>query len=256
MVALRWASNAADVWKQEAVTWTTNASAWTTGASEWAADGGWFARWGLDSATITSGTTTAITSNITAASITASPLYSNYTRPATIDATAANDAAWQILNSAAYDQIIQQWNVITHETQEQRAARMLQIARYEDEQRTTAAERQQRMAAQHAEHARVNARAEALLLEHLSEQQNEELRARGHFHLETIAPSGERRRYRIRRGRHGNIDQVDAQGKVLKSLCVHPTMGIPDADTMLAQKLWLQHNEPELLRVANHIPRR
>jgi hypothetical protein len=102
------------------------------------------------------------------------------------------------------------------------------------------------------EHERANARAEALLTGQLTPAQQEELRARGHFHIDIVSSNGERRRYRIRRGRHGNIDQVDDHGRVLRSLCVHPTMNVPDADTMLAQKLWLEGNESELLRTANH----
>lgn len=54
------------------------------------------------------------------------------------------------------------------------------------------------------------------------------------------------------RGRHGNVDQVDDSGRRIKRLCVHPVEGVPDADTMLAQKLFLEGSEEELLRVANH----
>lgn len=111
-----------------------------------------------------------------------------------------------------------------------------------------------RCAARAREHERANSRAEILLREHLTPAQVEELAARNHFHLETVAPNGERKRYRIRRGRHANIDQVSDAGVIIKSLCVHPNVPCPDADTMLAQKLWLETNEPELLRVANHIP--
>lgn len=95
-------------------------------------------------------------------------------------------------------------------------------------------------------------RAEKLLHEMLSPKQVEELKANNHFHLETVSANGERRRYRINRGRHGNVDQVDASGNRIKRLCVHPVEGVPDADTMLAQKLFLEGSEEELLRVANH----
>ena len=40
-------------------------------------------------------------------------------------------------------------------------------------------------------------------------------------------------------------------GKI-KTLCAHPTVRVPDADNMLAQKLYLESNEEEFLRIANH----
>lgn len=104
-----------------------------------------------------------------------------------------------------------------------------------------------------AERAKARERAEKLLRESLSPEQLEELSLKGHFHLETIAASGERRRYRINRGRSRNVQQVDrSSGLVLKTLCAHPIELVPDADTMLAQKLFLEASEEEFLRVANH----
>jgi len=95
-------------------------------------------------------------------------------------------------------------------------------------------------------------RAELLLQESLSAVEREELAAKGFFHVETVSPNGERRRYRILRGRSGNVKQVDSNGKILKTLCCHPREAVPDADTMLAQKLWLQTREEDFLRIANH----
>ena len=95
-------------------------------------------------------------------------------------------------------------------------------------------------------------RAEKLLQETLSPQQREELAAKGFFTLRTIAKSGEERIYRIRRGRSRNVEQVDASGRRLKTLCAHPQAMVPDADTMLAQKLMLEAEEEEFLRIANH----
>jgi hypothetical protein len=96
------------------------------------------------------------------------------------------------------------------------------------------------------------ARAERLLVEALSPKQAEELQAKGHFHLDVHSKDGARRTYRINRGRARNVQQVDTGGRVIKHLCAHPTMLVPDADTMLAQKLWLETAEEEFLRVANH----
>lgn len=224
--------------------WAVNSATTVTAAS-----GIWGA---IDPDAGASWTASNININVTAATTSAT----TYTLPWTTVIEQAQDVVWQTWNNLNANTIINRWNVVAHETEAQREQRRLQLAQYAEECNRTDAEYQQRVAAQRLEHERANARAEALLTEHLTAQQTEELRARGHFHLETIATNGERRRYRIRRGRHGNIDQVDAAGKLIKSLCVHPTMQVPDADTMLAQKLWLEFNEPELLRVANHIPRR
>jgi hypothetical protein len=97
-----------------------------------------------------------------------------------------------------------------------------------------------------------NDRAEKLLHEILNVKQREELSTKGFFSLETIAASGERRIYRIKRGRSRNVEQVDASGNRIKTLCAHPAELVPDADTMLAQKLMLESREEEFLRIANH----
>jgi hypothetical protein len=102
------------------------------------------------------------------------------------------------------------------------------------------------------ERAQARERAEELLRECLAPDQAEELSRAGHFHVDTISPNGERRRYRIERGRARNVKQVDAGGRVVKTLCAHPIAQLPDADTMLAQKLMLEASEEEFLRIANH----
>jgi hypothetical protein len=117
--------------------------------------------------------------------------------------------------------------------------------------RAAAAGREARYLAEVARVAKAKDRAERLLHEMLTPQQSEELKANGRFHLDVISNNGERRRYQIQRGRHGNVKQVDDHGNVIRSLCVHPILGVPDADTMLAQKLYLEHAEEELLQVAN-----
>lgn len=102
-----------------------------------------------------------------------------------------------------------------------------------------------------AERATARDKAEILLRSNLSPKQLEELNQRGHFFVESIAKNGERRRYRIDRGRSGNVKQVDAKGEVIKVLCAHPRVDCPDADTMLAQKFWLETNEQGFLGIAN-----
>lgn len=94
------------------------------------------------------------------------------------------------------------------------------------------------------------ARAEALLRSSLTEDQRQELDARGCFHIEV----GERL-YRIRRGRAGNIyvvkDREDTNVDIIETLCAHPEIMVPDADTMLAQKLWLEFDEAAFREIAN-----
>ena len=58
-------------------------------------------------------------------------------------------------------------------------------------------------------------------------------------------------KYKINKGRTRNIQRVDEQGKVLEHLCVHPAMYVPDFDTMLTQKLWLETAEEKIRKVAN-----
>lgn len=102
------------------------------------------------------------------------------------------------------------------------------------------------------ERARAKGRAEVLLREALNPKQREQLKVHGFFDLEAVRPSGDRRIYRIRRGRSRNVQQITPDGQVLKTLCAHPVVDCPDADTMLAQKLWLETKEDEFLRLANH----
>lgn len=94
-------------------------------------------------------------------------------------------------------------------------------------------------------------KARQLLLAQLDDRQRIDLASNGYFDLETIQPSGERRRYRIHRGRAGNVRRLDEQGREVRRFCIHPIMACPDEDTMLTQKLWLENNEELFLRTAN-----
>lgn len=57
--------------------------------------------------------------------------------------------------------------------------------------------------------------------------------------------------YRIRRGRSANVDVLNKEGAVIARLCAHPAMAVPDGDTMVAQKLMLETEPEEFLRIAN-----
>jgi hypothetical protein len=91
-----------------------------------------------------------------------------------------------------------------------------------------------------------NARAEALLRSVLTAKQLRELDSRGHFHVKV----GDRR-FRITRGRSHNVKEVDKQSRVLRTFCAHPIERVPDADTMLAQKLVLETRPDDFFGLAN-----
>lgn len=87
-----------------------------------------------------------------------------------------------------------------------------------------------------------DARAELLLVENLSPPQRLEYAANQSFVV-----TGRHGRFCIRRG--GAVDLVGPNGDRLP-LCVRPRVRVPDADTMLAQKLMLDANEDGFLRIA------
>ncbi len=92
-------------------------------------------------------------------------------------------------------------------------------------------------------------RAEGLLREHLTERQQQDLSSRGYFDVVNFKS---KRHYRIRRGRAGNVNLLDGPcGREVKKLCCHPNERVPDADTMLAQKLLIEFNEELFLKTAN-----
>lgn len=198
------------------------------------------------------------TSSTFGTSATWSVTWSNWTNDTTssTDSTACAPVIWQAWNDGTRSAVAYTgglytapitfrpapgWSVWVEENDEQKRARHVMLA-------ATV----QREAADRIERALAAERAEKLLRESLTPAQLIELTERNHFHLETLTAAGERRRYRIQRGRSGNVKQVDDAGKVIKTLCAHPMPLVPDADTMLTQKLWLETDEAAFLRVANH----
>lgn len=116
-----------------------------------------------------------------------------------------------------------------------------------------AEERERRWVAEESERRAARLRARLLLRENLTEAQKAELADKCYFTLQIIdSETGERRNYRIHQGRSRNVEQVDDNGRRIRTLCAHPAIDCPDEDTMLAQKLWLETREKEFLRVANH----
>lgn len=91
-------------------------------------------------------------------------------------------------------------------------------------------------------------KAEAILVESLDAQQRDEFTKDRCF---TVESAKSKRRYRIKKGRVANIEELDAGGRVVARFCVHPAKYVPDYDTMLAQKLHLEHDDEALLKIAN-----
>jgi hypothetical protein len=89
-------------------------------------------------------------------------------------------------------------------------------------------------------------RARNLLCDHLSPKQEEDLRVRGYF---DVVVNG--RSYRIRRGGHGGwVERMDGQ-RATDGYCIYLQGECPAEDNMLAQKLLLETDEAEFLRIAN-----
>lgn len=89
-------------------------------------------------------------------------------------------------------------------------------------------------------------KAEVLLRQMLTPEQEHDLEQKSCFYLY----SGDKK-YRIDRGRTGNVKLVDDKDQVVESYCIHPQLDCPDADTMLAQKLLLETDRETFERVAN-----
>lgn len=90
-------------------------------------------------------------------------------------------------------------------------------------------------------------RARAALFVALTKCQRRQFAKHEHFELEV-----NQRLYRVRRG--ARVERLDPQTKkVLSYFCIHPSHEheLPSEDVALSQKLWLETNEAEFLRVAN-----
>jgi hypothetical protein len=94
-------------------------------------------------------------------------------------------------------------------------------------------------------------RARKLLLQMLNEDQQKELDEKNRFHLTVHSQDGSMRVYRVDYGFQGNVKLLGADGQPTKSYCIHSDSRLPYEDQMLAQKLLLEANEPEFLRIAN-----
>lgn len=89
-------------------------------------------------------------------------------------------------------------------------------------------------------------RADRLLESVLSSAQKSQLKDKDYFLLKS--QSG--KIYRIRKGRSTNVDLLDENGKVVDILCAYPGLNVPDGDTMAAQKIMLECDEADFLKIA------
>lgn len=127
------------------------------------------------------------------------------------------------------------------ETAEERRAREQRDAEYRAEQ-----ERQAKIRAEKEKAKEEKARQ--LLKEVLTEEQDAQLTKDGYFEL-TSVKSG--KRYRIKKGFSMNVEELDKDGKRLRSMCFHPNVHVHHYDNMAIQKLMLENDEEEARKVAN-----
>lgn len=92
------------------------------------------------------------------------------------------------------------------------------------------------------------ARARKLLMQVLNAKQKQDLEKHNYFY---VIGGKTGNRYRIDQGRSGNVKLLSQDDKVQQSWCAHPRIGCPDEDTMLAQKIMLEHMEGRFKDIAN-----
>jgi hypothetical protein len=194
--------------------YTNTATGTTTGDATWQV-------WNDEYSTGTSASTWTSWNDQYLASITAFPLSTTI-------------ATWVYWN-----QSIKPVTYFPPETEQERIAR-LECQRLAIEQGRLKAEELQR------EQAKERDRAEALLREHLSEEQRCDLAAKKEF--EVVSQLG--KRYVIQRGYQGNVFLLDEYRRRVNKYCIHPD-NVVEADAMLAQMCWLKWNEEQFLQVAN-----
>jgi hypothetical protein len=112
--------------------------------------------------------------------------------------------------------------------------------------RAEAEARDRMYAERRAAQAEALTKAETLLRSVLSAAQWADYKEKGYF--ETTVND---RRYRIKKGIAGNVKLLDSGGREMRSYCIHPRIDLPVADVMLGQKLLLEADEREFLRIAN-----
>ncbi|MDA9450779.1 MULTISPECIES: hypothetical protein [unclassified Bradyrhizobium] len=97
----------------------------------------------------------------------------------------------------------------------------------------------------------VQARALRLLRSWLSPQQRLEFERKGYF---DVVGCDTGKRYRIRRGTSGNVNEIDEYGRLGTGWCFVPLGSLVEGDVMLAQKVALETDEERALSIANRFP--
>jgi DNA-directed RNA polymerase subunit N (RpoN/RPB10) len=123
------------------------------------------------------------------------------------------------------------------ETPERRAARESANAVWREEEKVRKASREE-----------AKRKATVLLLDHLTDEQRAEFQRNQTF---TVMDKYGQRRYRVRRAIAGHVDEISAEGKVLRNFCIHPSENVPEEDNMLIAKLMIEHDVDEFWRIAN-----
>lgn len=81
----------------------------------------------------------------------------------------------------------------------------------------------------------------------LNNFQKQQFEKNNYFDLEVVGG----RKYRINKGQCRNIQELDKDGKKIRTLCFHPKDNLHDYDAMAIQKLALEADEESALKVAN-----
>jgi hypothetical protein len=113
---------------------------------------------------------------------------------------------------------------------------------------TEIAEQERKIKEEQEARAAAKQRAKVLLMEHLDEEQKKSLEKDRKF---IVHSCDKKRVYVIKHGRAGNIELLNDEGIAVAKFCIHPAIQCPDEDTMLAQKLLLETNEAQFLKIAN-----
>jgi alkanesulfonate monooxygenase SsuD/methylene tetrahydromethanopterin reductase-like flavin-dependent oxidoreductase (luciferase family) len=124
----------------------------------------------------------------------------------------------------------------TPETEEQKRARL------ESER-----EEAQRQLQRDKEREEAQRKAKELLRGILDKKQLEQFNKTKWFFV--VGESG--KRYRIRHGWVGNVDEINQDDMVVATYCIHPQIRVPIEDSMAIQKLMLEANESMFKQVAN-----
>lgn len=166
---------------------------------------------------------------------------------ATITASATTDTIWYAWNSGTAAN-----NTTLTATAGDTVYRYYTTPAELEEQARRAREREDELLRQAAEQRRIaeeaEERAEGLLREQLNPDQAAEFEKTRSF---TVISKDGQRRYRVDKGFQRNIVQLDDKGKPVLRLCAHACANLPDFDHMLAQKLWLEHDEELFVKIAN-----